>query len=558
MYSVSDEYREKIKSGETSFHHIRGTIRTQSISIPTDITAYLCGEISRYNQCISSSEALGIGSVYQGELIFSAKNIAGALGDCYNAEVKLDFGLELSDGTTEWVPLGIYYVEETERSGQITKFKALDAMNRLDIPVPSEIAFTYTFEQAMRVITKTTGVEFAQTFEEIRALTSAEIWQYYGIGNPPTLRKVLQEMAELFGGFAYINRDGKIEFKRLDNTTPVAEITADRRHSLTLDRLIQVGRVQYTTTGGFTVIHTIQGGITVSFADNGMMPNNNESQDGTFENEGLSWTLAEISKSLKNISYTSGTVEYSGDPALDIGDYVTLSDGDAGGELFLIGTDNWTFHGIQTLTAPGLQSTSTGAGYSGGGSGAPTAVTSSVEYLRCTETTGFSDNGLTVCEIEFRVTDHSATAELSGDIVISTDEKSLITAEYYIDNVAEKFTPKITVDGYATLHLNHVFSIENGEHSIRAVLSGTAFAEQCEVYLIGENITIIPMADTTSDDYIYTVGDTVTLLHYIGSDKRIRIPDIIENMPVTVIELTCFTYSDVTEVIIPDGVTTIN
>lgn len=510
---------------------------------------------------ISNAETLGIGSVYQGELNFTLRLPLSNM-NLYEAKVLIDFGLELSDGSVEWVPLGVYYIEEAEQSGNSVKIKALDSMSKLDIPTGITTGQTYTFEKSMTLITQYTGVEFAQTFDEVEALTSVNLWQFYGTGTPATWRDVLREMAELICGFAYINREGKIEFKTLDNTTPVAEITANRRHSLTLsNRLMTVDKIQYTTTQNHTVTHTIKGGgTTIYFGNNGLMMDSNQSQDGKYKNDWVTNTLSLMAENLKNIDYVPGTVEYAGDPSLDIGDYVLLTGGDADDTLFFIGTDNWIFRGIQTLTAPGVEAYS-GGGYSGGsysGGSSSASVTSEIEYLKCSEKTGFTDNGLAVCEIEFKVSGYSTTVELSGDTIISTEEKSTVTAQYFLDDVAEVFTPKNSVDGYSTLHLNHVFSVENGQHNIKAILTGIANAEQCEAYLIGQNIILVPIIPTSAEDYVYIVEDTVTLLNYIGSDERIQIPDTIENTAVTVIETTCFTYSDVTEVVIPDGVTTIN
>ncbi|MDE5946955.1 MAG: hypothetical protein K2G63_06615 [Oscillospiraceae bacterium] len=63
---------------------------------------------------------------------------------------------------------------------------------------------------------------------------------------------------------------------------------------------------------------------------------------------------------------------------------------------------------------------------------------------------------------------------------------------------------------------------------------------------------------TTSDDYIYMAEkDGITLLYYKGDKNNIKIPDEIDGKPVKKIESTCFTDSDVTDVIIPDSVTEI-
>ena len=399
----------------------------------------------------------------------------------------------------------------------------------------------------MQKITEKTGVEFAQTFEEIDSMVSIGLWQYYGFGEPATYRDILRSMAQLFGGFAYINRDGKIEFKRLDNTTPVAEIPAKRRHSLILsERPFEFGKLQYKSTTGTITTYTYSGsGATVYFENSGFI-----------YNEGTLNQLESISESLKNVRYYPGTIEYSGDPALDIGDYVKITGGDADNELMLIGSDNWIFRGVQTLISPNTDNgMSSGGGYSGGTSGSVSSGGSDMEYLKCDSSIGFGDAGLTAVSIDFKVTSYSTFAELSGDIIFDSETKQSTEISYFLDDSPEEFTVKQTVDGYTAVHLNHIFIAEKGEHNIRVEVSGLVYAEQVLAYLKGQDIKLVETKPTTADDYVYSIqNDTVKLIFYRGTETRIQIPSEIEGKPVTEIESTCFTYSDVRYAVIPETV----
>ncbi len=543
MYSTSEEYKKQIN--EPRFHKIKGTILTYGSKYEEDISSKLCGEISRYSQCTDNSESFGIGAVYQGELNFSLKK--ADLSGLYDAKVNLQFGLLLESGETEWIPLGVYYIKEAEKSGQTLKIKALDQMSELDIPTGLIKGQTYTFKTAMNTITEKTGIEFAQTFEEIEELSSLPLWQLFGTNTPATYRDILRSMAQLIGGFAYINRTGKIEFKRLDNTVPVTEIPAKRRHSLTLsERKFEFGNLQYTADNGTITTYTYIGnGATVYFENNGFI-----------YSEGTLNQLEEIAETLKNVKYYSGTIEYSGNPALDIGDYVRVVGGDADGELMLIGSDNWIFRGVQTLISPNTDNgTSSGGGYSGGTSGSVASGGSDMEYLECDSSIGFGDDGFTAVSIDFKVVSYSTFVELSGDMVINSETKQDIEIKYFLDDSAEKFTAKQTVDGYSVVHLNHIFKVPKGEHSITVKVSGFVYAEQVLAYLKGQDIKLVETKQTTADDYVYNIeNDKVKLIFYKGNEKRIQIPSEIEGKPVTEIESTCFTNRDIKYAIIPDTV----
>lgn len=581
MYSTSEEYQNQIN--ETRLHKIKGKIFPKNWPEDFegfDITDNLCGEISKYSQCTENSEAFGIGAVYQGELNFSLTKPSFS-AEFHKSRVELQFGLVLKSGITEWIPLGVYYIADIEKSGKIMKIKALDRMSALDIPSGIN-GQTYTFEQSMQIITEKTGVEFAQTFEEIDSLVSVGLWQYYGFGEPATYRDLLREMAQLFGGFAFINRNGKIEFKRLDNTNPVAEIPAKRRHSLILsERPLEFGELQYKSDSGAVTTYTFIGnGATVYFENNGFIYSGNTLIQ-----------LESIAESLKNVNYYPGTIEYSGNPALDIGDYVRITGGDADGELMLIGSDNWIFRGVQTLISPSEDSASSSQvvkgkdgkdgingtdGKNGSDGFSPTVEvsenTDNSYILRITDKNGsFETPNLkgfpvieildcdtqlygTIIECEFIVSGESQKLCFSGDLVLYSESLQNFEIRYFFDDTEINFTPKISVNGYSTQHLSAFFVAESGEHNFKAVIDSDV-AEQVQGQIIGQNIRLVESKPTTADDYIYIIeNDSVKLIFYKGTETRIQIPSEIEGKPVTEIDSTCFTDSNIKYAVIPETV----
>lgn len=582
MYSISEEYQ--IQINETRLHKIKGKIFPKNWPEDFegfDITENLCGEISKYSQCTENSEKFGIGAVYQGELNFSLTKPSFS-AEFYKSRVELQFGLVLESGITEWIPLGAYYIADIEKSGKIMKIKALDRMSALDIP--SEInGQTYNFEQSMQIITEKTGVEFAQTFEEIDSLVSIGLWSYYGFGEPATYRDLLREMAQLFGGFAFINRNGKIEFKRLDNTNPVAEIPAKRRHSLTLsERPLEFGELQYKSDSGDVTTYTFKGNAaTVYFENNGFIYSGNTLIQ-----------LESIAESLKNVRYYPGTIEYSGNPALDIGDYIRITGGDADGELMLIGSDNWIFRGVQTLISPSEDSASSSQvvkgkdgkdgingtdGKNGADGFSPTVEvsenTDNSYILKVTDKNGSFETpnlkGLpviellecdtqlsgTILECDFKVlSENPQNICFSGDLVLYSKSLQNVGIRYFLDDSEINFAPQFSVDGYSTQHLSAFFIAESGEHNFKAVIDSDV-AEQVQGRIIGQNIKLVEAKPTTADDFIYFIeNDTVKLIFYKGTETRIQIPSEIEGKPVTEIESTCFTNSNVKYAVIPETV----
>ena len=69
------------------------------------------------------------------------------------------------------------------------------------------------------------------------------------------------------------------------------------------------------------------------------------------------------------------------------------------------------------------------------------------------------------------------------------------------------------------------------------------------------NIEIFSIVETTADDYIYIIdNNSVKLIFYKGTEIGVKIPSEIEGKPVTEIESTCFTNSNVKYAVIPETV----
>ena len=73
-----------------------------------------------------------------------------------------------------------------------------------------------------------------------------------------------------------------------------------------------------------------------------------------------------------------------------------------------------------------------------------------------------------------------------------------------------------------------------------------------------QNIEAVTAQPTDISDYRYIVNENdVTIIGYLGSSKRPKVPDAIEGKPVAKIECTAFNYSDVKSAVIPEGVTAV-
>ena len=130
MYPVSNAFMQAIKSN-TRKYYWTGTITTsdkKTYEFENEDIVKGSGYISR--QCCGNSE-IELGSVYAAELGISLFcDIDRYTLD--GAEIKLWFHLLLDDGSTESIPMGVFYVAEANRRIKTLELKAYDGMLNLD------------------------------------------------------------------------------------------------------------------------------------------------------------------------------------------------------------------------------------------------------------------------------------------------------------------------------------------------------------------------------------------------------------------------------------------
>ena len=168
------------------------------------------------------------------------------------------------------------------------------------------------------------------------------------------------------------------------------------------------------------------------------------------------------------------------------------------------------------------------------------------------------NNGI-LCWNRFKCNTDNTIVEFKGNLVIITDTNTEITVSYYYDNNTVSFyDDRYSINGTQTLHLSQIFTVDKGYHEIKVLITGYNVADRYYSYVIGKNLEDSSIAITSAEDYDYSVADTVALLKYKGTEEQVLIPKTIEGVTVSTIDKNCFTDTNVRNVIIPDGITTIN
>lgn len=322
MYPVSEAFLQAVQ-GNTRKYYWTGKITTVAgAEYPFTQEDIVKGSGYITAQCCGNSE-IELGAVYAAEMGISLFLDI----DRYtleDAEMELSYHLRLADGTYEAVPMGIFEVSEANRTVHVLELKAYDRMLRFDRAF-NGFETIGTAYGMMALCSTACGVELAQSQAEIEALPNgSELLSIYPENDIETYRDVLYFTAQVLGGFFCVNREGKLEFRQYGET-PVMEILQKHRFSSSFSDFV----TRYTAVSS-TNLRTQTSEYYALEEDDGLTMNLGVNPLLQF---GLEETRAElcgnILTALSAVNYVPFDSDTIGNPALDLGDVLTFSGGQA-------------------------------------------------------------------------------------------------------------------------------------------------------------------------------------------------------------------------------------
>lgn len=322
MYPVSEAFLAAVKQN-TRTYYWTGQITTTGGAV-YDFTQNDIVKGSGYitRQCCGSTE-IELGTVYAAEMGISLFSEI----DRYtleDAEVTLSYHLKLPDGSFEEVPMGVFTVSEANRKARTLEIKAYDHMLRFEKSFNGfeTIGNAYDF---MALCSEACKVELAQARAEIEALPNgAELLSIYPDNDIETYRDVLYFVAQVLGGFFTINREGKLELRKYGNE-PV--LTVERKHRFSssfsdfITRYTAVSSTNQRTQIAEYYALDPDDGLTMNLGVNPLL------QFGLEEKRGQ--LIRNILADISIVNYVPFDSDTIGNPALDLGDVISFSGGQA-------------------------------------------------------------------------------------------------------------------------------------------------------------------------------------------------------------------------------------
>lgn len=271
MYPVSEKYLDAIQSNDRT-KSIKMHIDTAFESFDFSDADILKGSVKIEESAISG-DTFGPGGVCAANLSVTLLNTDGRFDDCQfnGARISAYDGTELSDGTVEWVPLGVFSIDDVSRPTTTVTIQAADNMTYLDKSFSGvQITFPATCLQIAEAICFYCGLTLASSDFDGCGYTVKE-----SPGSDMSCRDILSDICEISGGFARCGRaNGNIEIVPFVNPGCVTECEADGGNFISDDHTLSGSAVEYNVQNEAIINSLSVAGSTLQDGSGNASPDN--------------------------------------------------------------------------------------------------------------------------------------------------------------------------------------------------------------------------------------------------------------------------------------------
>lgn len=484
MYSVSQAYLTKLKSDDTKIRRIRGYV--DSVEFTED--DILDGSFTYTEMCVKSSE-IKLGGVWIGTLNLTfLQDFVNRFprGSWKNRVITCSIGLYLGlDANNEeiWedIPIKPYYIDDPQHSELGLDVVAYDAMHKFDKPIEMTTTSGNLFGMAT-LACNACNVTLGMTAEEMAALPNGDqILGLYPNNDIQTWHDLIYYIAVAVGGFATIDRNGALVF-RTWHLTPDIEIGID-------DRFKGGKWSDFATSYTAVTVTDIASGEVSYYAveqDTGMTMDLGAHPLLQYGTPAVKEAQARnILNAIQNLQYTPFSSTSLIDPALDLGDVISYTNGIPNGALGCVMRMDFSFSKGATVKGYGKNPAQSGTKTSQDKAIAQAAKGSKAQeitYYPYINTTAVSltNTAQRLYRIAFATAD-TTDVELWHEVKWNVDTEGgdpvEITYEYYLDGVKFDYEPVDTWgDGYHSMpHPYWLLEVSGGEvhyWEVRAKING--------------------------------------------------------------------------------------
>lgn len=290
MINMSDTFKSKIYSSE---RYLEANVLINNVDYRTDIIKDF-----NYHSSIASN-SFTIGSTNASTFEITLNELVETIEE--NQEVKPYIGII----GAESIPLGVFYIKEIkrDRNAKTTKIKCQDKMMYLNELYKTDLAFPAKIRDVIQDISNKVKMEFVPTHisynKEVQKLEKV------------SYREMLSYLAQIEGCFVVFDRYGKLEFRKFNRTQE--KIT---KNNYFLGGL-EVNDVEYKLNG---ITADLKNKEKTILASGSAVGNQINIVNPLMKQD----YLDEVYTYLKQFIFKPYTVNWQGNPALEVGDFVQV------------------------------------------------------------------------------------------------------------------------------------------------------------------------------------------------------------------------------------------
>lgn len=299
MLTISDELKNAFMQSERTIY-VRIKVGNRTFDNDNVVSV-------EYDSGSLSGEVFAIGSTYSNSIKITFSELVEGLKEL--DEVSYEIGIKLSSGAIEYVPMGIFIINDAigmDRNNNKTTIECMDKMVMMGGTYVSSLTYPAAIREVALEIANKAGIAVDSiSFTRLSADKIAKPEGY-------TYREAIGLIAQFEAGFATFNRYGKLEIRTLSD--PNFAIPPDNYFSKGLVKnevFFRLGGISCTTDDGDTIIQS----------------GNSAGNQVVLENRVMTKTLLDkIYQKIQTINYYPFSLSWQGNPVIETGDWVEVED----------------------------------------------------------------------------------------------------------------------------------------------------------------------------------------------------------------------------------------
>lgn len=281
---------------------LRATLKTETKTYQLGAEDFEGGSLSITFQCMAKGFELGTAMAADLSFALNNRNHQWNNVQLEGATIEPYCGVHLPDKTIEYIPMGVFIIDEPGRPYAILQAKATDRMILLDKDFSGvELVFPATLKEILEAVSTYCLLPLSG-----EVLTAGQL--LHTVEKRPegdlSCRDIVGEIALYGGSFARCNRNGELEFVTIpkDNTDAIIFDVGSRFSFEQISDLIQITGVRIGETLYGTNSYVLE-------LDDLVLQPTEE-------------MLADLANKIIGYSYTACKADYPGNPAIDCGDWI--------------------------------------------------------------------------------------------------------------------------------------------------------------------------------------------------------------------------------------------